>query len=566
MYQALYRKYRPSTFDSVVGQKIVIKTLKNAIKNNKITHAYLFTGPRGTGKTSIAKIMSKIINCENLIGDLACDKCLSCIEINTKQSTDIIEIDAASNNGVDEIREIRSKVNLTPSISKYKIYIIDEVHMLSTGAFNALLKTLEEPPKHVIFILATTEPHKIPTTILSRCQRFDFKKIEDSEMYRKIEEVTEKEKIKIEELAIQEIARLSDGGMRDALSLLDKVISYNNEKITIEDVHNVNGTITQSDISKLIVSIIKKEISETFNIIETFNETGKDIVKLTEEITYFLKNVLIFNLNDDFLKQSVNDTQIYKNVIESTNYTNIINMIDAFMLTLNEMKKTSNPKLQFELTIIKLMNVLKEQKNNEKNEEKKEKNISQEIIESNKQVPEKVEIKEKEKKVIKLEIETKVEVADNNKKEKLKNVTKIRINNTLSNFSKKDLLDLKPKIEEVSSYILNDTYSQVASLVLDAQLKAASDKNLIFVLDTELQSDLFNEQLIKIEEMLEKSIGNKFSVISTHSNKWEEIKQQFNNKLQKYEYIEEDFYLKDILNEEKSNEIKDMFSEIIEYQ
>ena len=187
MYQALYRKYRPLTFDEVVGQEVIIRTLKNAVLNKKISHAYLFTGPRGTGKTTIAKILAKTINCLNLNDITPCNNCVSCTQINQKQSTDIVEIDAASNNGVDEIREIRNKVNLVPSISKYKVYIIDEVHMLTTGAFNALLKTLEEPPSHIIFILATTEPHKIPATILSRCQRFDFKRISSNKLVERLE-------------------------------------------------------------------------------------------------------------------------------------------------------------------------------------------------------------------------------------------------------------------------------------------------------------------------------------------------------------------------------------------
>src|SRR5574344_247028 len=217
MYQALYRKYRPANFNEVVGQEVIIDTLKNAVSNNKISHAYLFNGPRGTGKTSIAKIFAKTVNCTCLKETTPCDICVSCTQINNKQSTDIIEIDAASNNGVDEIREIRNKVNLVPSTGKYKVYIIDEVHMLTQGAFNALLKTLEEPPKHIIFILATTEPQKIPLTILSRCQRFDFKKLTISEITSQLYNIVKNEKIKVSDDVINEIAKLSGGGMRDAI-------------------------------------------------------------------------------------------------------------------------------------------------------------------------------------------------------------------------------------------------------------------------------------------------------------------------------------------------------------
>ena len=258
MYQTLYRKYRPLNLDEVVGQQVIVKTLKNAILNNQLSHAYLFTGPRGTGKTSIAKILARTINCTNLNDTTPCNKCVNCTQ-NLNQPVDIIEIDAASNNGVDEIRELKSKVNLVPTINKYKVYIIDEVHMLTTGAFNALLKTLEEPPAHIIFILATTEPHKIPMTILSRCQRFDFKRISNRDLVKRLKYVVDQEKIKIEENCLEEIARLSNGGMRDALSILDQVNAYADDQIKIEQIHEINGTLTPVEIKNFILNIKNKK-------------------------------------------------------------------------------------------------------------------------------------------------------------------------------------------------------------------------------------------------------------------------------------------------------------------
>ena len=226
LYQALYRKYRPKTFNDVAGQEVIVKTLKNIIKNNKLTHAYLFIGPRGTGKTSIAKIFAKTINCENSKDGISCENCDICISNNNNENIDVIEMDAASNNGVDEIREIKNHVTLLPTMSKYKVYIIDEVHMLTTGAFNALLKTLEEPPKHVIFILATTEPHKIPLTIISRCQSFEFKPIPKSVMTQKLKYICDEEKINVTDDALDLIAIDSNGGMRDAIGLLDQLNAY----------------------------------------------------------------------------------------------------------------------------------------------------------------------------------------------------------------------------------------------------------------------------------------------------------------------------------------------------
>ena len=304
MYQALYRKYRPKNFDEMIGQDVIVKTLKNSIEKNKISHAYLFTGPRGTGKTSAAKIFAKTINCKNLINNMPCENCDCCKQFNSQQNIDIIEIDAASNNGVDEIRELKNKVNLVPSISKYKVYIIDEVHMLSTSAFNALLKTLEEPPSHVIFILATTDPHKVLPTILSRCQRFDFKKVSENKIYERLSYILEKEKIEIEDIALKEIARLANGGLRDALSILDQVIAYSDSKITEDDVHEVNGTITQKNLKQIVLSLTNDSLLEIFSIIDNYDNNGKNFLKLTEELILFYKNILLIKKIPGYLEEN----------------------------------------------------------------------------------------------------------------------------------------------------------------------------------------------------------------------------------------------------------------------
>ncbi len=340
MYQSLYRKYRPTNFDEVVGQKVVVQILKNSILNNTISHAYLFSGPRGTGKTSIAKILSKIVNCTNLNGTTPCEECVNCTLFNNKQSTDIIEIDAASNNGVDEIRELKNKINLVPSNGKYKIYIIDEVHMLSTGAFNALLKTLEEPPSHIIFILATTDLHKIPATILSRCQHLEFKKLSNEFIIEKLKYVIKQENIKIDnDDVLRQIAIISDGGMRDALGLLEEVISYS-DHITIEDIHEINGTITDDTIQLFLNYIETSKTEEIFSLIENFNNSGKDFYKITEQIINFIKNKLIAELKQ-------------KNKSSTTLY----DYVNYFNESLLKMKNNSNYKIIFELTIIGLLNL-----------------------------------------------------------------------------------------------------------------------------------------------------------------------------------------------------------------
>ena len=321
-YLALYRKYRPVDFNSVYGQEEVVTVIKNAIVSGKVSHAYLFCGPRGTGKTTIAKIIARLVNCENLVDGNPCGKCYNCL--NYLNSNDIVEIDAASNNGVDEIRELRDKINLVPSNSKYKVYIIDEVHMLTTQAFNALLKTLEEPPSHVIFILATTEPHKIPLTIASRCQKFRFSKIDDKKIVERLREISNLEDITIDDDALYEIARLSDGGMRDAINFLDQLVAYSNDNITIDDVYKVNGSVSYEELYTLLDDVKNNNKVKLIEFVDYLDESGKDINKFVEEMLIFLKDVILYkNANILILDDSLSavDTETEKTII--TNLRNI---------------------------------------------------------------------------------------------------------------------------------------------------------------------------------------------------------------------------------------------------
>ena len=293
MYHALYRKYRPTDFDSVVGQNTIIKTLLNSVKNDSLTHAYMFFGPRGTGKTTISKIFARAVNCLDTIDGNACGKCKNCLYSHQKECVDIIEIDAASNNGVDEIRELRNNVALVPSELKYKVYIIDEVHMLSISAFNAFLKTLEEPPEHAIFILATTDPQKVPETIISRCQCFSFKRISDEMIVERLKYVCKEEKIDIDEDVLFEIAVASDGGMRDSLGMLDKLSSYTDSKITLEDFAELNGMITSKNLHEFCSELFCGNLSFVLSSINKYNSEGKNLIQIMSQLMHYLRNLLV---------------------------------------------------------------------------------------------------------------------------------------------------------------------------------------------------------------------------------------------------------------------------------
>lgn len=357
-YKALYRTYRPQTFSDVTGQEVTVKTLQNAIKNNKISHAYLFSGPRGTGKTSIARIFAKALNCIDLVDNEPCDKCTSCIEISKGYNPDVIEIDAASNNGVDEIRDIREKVKFLPSGSKYKVYIIDEVHMLSGGAFNALLKTLEEPPKHAVFILATTEPQKLPATIISRCQRFEFKALNVNEINARLKAICDLEGVTITEEALNNISESAEGAMRDALSILDQAISYGNKEITIDDINGVTGSINFEKIIALTNAIEEKSV---YNAIANLNElinNGKEVSKIINGLLMFYRDVLLYkSVGDTEYSKYIFAKEEFRNFAQEISTSKIMYFIDVLCDAQNKVKFSTTPNIFLEISLIKMCNI-----------------------------------------------------------------------------------------------------------------------------------------------------------------------------------------------------------------
>ena len=355
-YQALYRKYRPTKFSEVVGQKHILKTLKNAVVENRVMHAYLFSGPRGIGKTTIARIFARAVNCLNVNLGEPCDECENCSSISIDETTDIVELDAASNNGVEEIRNILEKVNFLPSKLNKKVYIIDEVHMLSGAAFNALLKTLEEPPVHVMFILATTEPFKIPATILSRCQRFDFKQINNSEMVKQLRKIADLENINISDDALISIAESAEGGMRDALSILDQVSIYNIDNITEEDVDNVTGKVADSKILELIKFLHERNAQNALNLSEEILESGKESSSLINSIIKMCRSLLLYKngaLDED-------EKQIYTNpefitLADNITENELFYYIDIMINTQNKSRHANSQKIFLEIAILKIV-------------------------------------------------------------------------------------------------------------------------------------------------------------------------------------------------------------------
>lgn len=495
-YLALYRKYRPQTFEEVVGQQYVTKILKNTIDRNMTSHAYLFSGPRGTGKTTIAKLIAKLLNCESPINDIPCEKCPSCIAFNEKNHPDIIEMDAASNNGVDEIREIRDKVTLMPSISKYKVYIIDEVHMLSIGAFNALLKTLEEPPQHVIFILATTELYKVPATIISRCQCFNFEKISEEDIVKKLKYIVEKENIKVEEEVLNLIAKYSDGGLRDAINLLDKLTCCSTN-ITIDDFYEIKGIVKEEELFDIVSALVNGNTKEALEKLDYLGKKGKNLILFATELIEYLKNMLISNNTYGLDKDK------------------IFEMIDILNDTVNNMKNSCYQKVLLEVAFLKVENLLK--------------NI--EIVDNEEKAVKKEEFqekpKEKQKEDINNNVEKENEIEANKSNEQIFEINKIRINNALALANKNLLEDLKICWVNLSDYLYNKEFGSVVSFLIDGNVRVVGEKDVIisFKYDSTLENALLN--ISKIESLIYLIVNKNYKVSVVLDDEWEQIKNKF---------------------------------------
>ena len=501
-YQSLYRKYRPKNFDSVVGQEVALKILKNAITQQKISHAYLFAGPRGTGKTTIARILAKAINCELPKNGNPCDQCTSCEIANQKENIDILEIDAASNNGVNEIRELRNKINLVPSTLKYKIYIIDEVHMLSREAFPALLKTLEEPPKHAIFILATTELHEVPSTILSRCQLLEFKQISNSNLKKRLTEISTAELIKTDEDALTEICKIVDGGMRDAIGILEKAALYTLDTINAEDIRTLNGNVSEEKIKEIVELIDNSNIEELINRTEEYYNAGIDLIRVANEIIHYLRD------------------EIFKR--KNTNANKISNKIEELNNTINKMRISTNPKPLLEITLLKLCDApLKEPQSESLNTEEPIGNLN---LKEN--YPQQIEEQKQPKEV---------EITD-----KYKELKETRVRNTLSAANKNLITEIREKWQLLRNEAFNTEHGAFARILFDdAKPVAASDEYLILTFKLESLALQCNNAVIKLEDLISTSLDKKHKVICLCEEEWFNYIEDYKKNKEKYTYTKE---------------------------
>ena len=513
-YTALYRKYRPTNFSSIVGQDVIVDILKNSIINNKVSHAYLFTGPRGTGKTSTAKILAHAVNCLNFTNDI-CGECSICKSLDLNDN-DIVEIDAASNNGVDEIRSLRDNVNLMPAFCKYKIYIIDEVHMLSTGAFNALLKTLEEPPSHVIFILATTEPNKIPLTILSRCQRFDFNKINMNDLVSRLKYIVNEEGRVVSDNILEQIAKISDGGLRDAINLLDQVLSLSDENINIDEVEKLSGKISTQSVYELFSYIINNDLVSILNFSTYMFDNGKNYKDLADSMLSFLRDISINTEVPNYFDKSY--SELLSKI--SISFNNLIIMSSIINELLKELKNSNNQKMLFEIYVFQMCNILK--------------NVDKvEVINTSKNNNKNVNIRNDKNENI--NIETKQNLIDSDLKD-------IRINNVFAGANKEILNNVNSKYYLINDYISNKKYNMVSILLSSGKIVVASDKYLLFSFKNKSDVLKFDSIYKQIEQFLKKIYDESYKIVEVSDKEWEEMKNNYINNIKNkisYVFIEE---------------------------
>ncbi|WP_338471247.1 DNA polymerase III subunit gamma/tau [Niallia sp. XMNu-256] len=526
-YQALYRVWRPQNFIDVVGQEHVTQTLQNALLHDKISHAYLFSGPRGTGKTSAAKILAKAVNCERAPIEEPCNECDACRGITDGSIPDVIEIDAASNNGVEEIRDIRDKVKYAPTSVKYKVYIIDEVHMLSIGAFNALLKTLEEPPRHVIFILATTEPHKIPLTILSRCQRFDFKRITAMSIVKRMELIAKETGVAYEENALKVIARAADGGMRDALSLLDQAISFGRDQVSVDDALTVTGAVSQIFLLNLAEAIKNQDVVSGLDALEELLFQGKDPSRFIEDFILFFRDMLLYksapNLEESLERVMLDDE--FKSLASDMSHEEIYQLIAELNKTQQEMRWTNHPRVLLEVAIVKLCHLESTSRSNTQHGD------IDGLVQKINQLEQ--ELHELKKHGVAVRTEEQAAPVQKRVHRPSKNGFQApvgKINEILKHATKQDLMDIKRHWAEMIEQLNVQQMKSQAALLKEAEPAAASNQALIVKFKYEIHCQMAMENITftnTISSILSGFIGHPLNVIGVPEEQWLNIREEF---------------------------------------
>ena len=542
-YKALYRTYRPQTFDDVAGQNHVTITLKNAIKENRIAHAYLFAGPRGTGKTTIAKILAKAINCT--ADEVPCNECANCKAITNGDHPDVIEIDAASNNGVNEIRELIDKVKYAPINAKYKVYIIDEVHMMTTEAFNALLKTLEEPPAHIVFILATTEPHKIIPTIISRCQRFDFKKVDEDDIINRLRYVLDEEKVNYEDNALTIISKLADGGMRDALSILEQCLAYD-RNLTVENINQVYGLLSNSDKIHLIKLLLTKDMKAVLEILNKMLSSSIDLKRLTQDLIDVLKDIVIYKNTEDLSLLFVLNKSDIQEIIPYILVEEAFEMIDILMDASSHYGQAVDSSTYFELALLKICNQIKEEKTikpiiKEEVVEPVVQQISSIVEPIIEQSPVTVEP------VIEQSTETVIEESINQEpiiekpviQEEVveeKEVKPVQVDvdfndilNILVQAKRNILLDIQDKWPVIKRYCYNLNTAKYANMLFEAKPVAAGEKAFIVTLkyQPEVNSINLTDNYYQLKNFLKEVLGSEYDFIAVKEEEWPNIRNKY---------------------------------------